>query len=313
MIHKDLLYKFFRGMATYEEERAVRDWVEEDTGHREAFLAERKLFDMMILLADRNVDRQSARILPFYKKPVIQYCMRFASVIALILSISMFIQVGKERSSLALAEQRISVPAGQQVTLDLADGTKVCLNSNSTLVYPSVFSKKNRKVKLTGEAYFEVTHNNESPFIVETAKAQVQVLGTKFYVESYPDNHLFSTALIEGSVKVKKGSESFLLKPDQKIVFNENRVEISEIDDYNIYRWREGLICLKNQSFAEILTRFERAYGVNLKLQNKELLHYQYTGKFRRSDGILYALRVLQKDLSFEIVRDNENNTIYIK
>src|SRR5690606_4392916 len=98
----------------------------------------------------------------------------------------------------------------------LADGTKVWLNSASTLTFPTVFSRKERKVELTGEAYFEVTRNKAKPFFVKTLQNEVEVLGTHFNVMEYPEEGISQTTLLEGSVKVRQGKNEKLLKPGEQ-------------------------------------------------------------------------------------------------
>ena len=110
----------------------------------------------------------------------------------------------------------IKVPAGQRANLTLPDGTNVWLNARSEMRYPAVFTGNKREITLDGEAYFEVTHNEDKPFVVQTNKCNVEVLGTKFNVEAYSDSEDFCTSLMEGSVRVSdKGnpSESLVLAP----------------------------------------------------------------------------------------------------
>ena len=85
------------------------------------------------------------------------------------------------------------------------------------------------------------------------------------------------------------------------------------IEDYNPYRWREGIISFKDATFPYIIHKFEKYYGVEIRIENKAVMNYRCTGKFRHSDGVRYALRVLQKDVDFQFVRDEENHIIYIK
>lgn len=111
----------------------------------------------------------------------------------------------------------ITVAEGQRAQLTLSDGTRVWLNSGSTMRYPASFGSDRRTVQLDGEGYFEVSRNEEVPFVVETSKADVEVLGTKFNIEAYASGYRFETALIEGSVHVRSASgDSVVLDPHQK-------------------------------------------------------------------------------------------------
>nr|WP_262711667.1 FecR family protein [Parabacteroides goldsteinii] len=210
----------------------------------------------------------------------------------------------------------MAVPAGQRINITLPDGTNVWLNARTTIQYPVTFNANERLVKLDGEAYFDVARNEKKPFIVQTDKYNVEVLGTQFDVESYSDTENFETALMEGSVRISSltdTNESLTLTPNNKAYLHEGKLRVMPVDDHNPYRWREGLICFKNETFASIMKEFEKYYGINIHITNKQVQKYLYTGKFRQTDGVDYALRVLQKDIRFSYQRDDDKNIIYIK
>ena len=115
--------------------------------------------------------------------------------------------------------QTITVPAGQRINITLADGTNVWLNARTTIQYPITFNEKERLVKLDGEAYFDVTKDKNKPFIVQTNNYNVEVLGTKFDVDSYSETEIFETTLMEGSVRISSltdANESLMLTPNNK-------------------------------------------------------------------------------------------------
>ena len=240
---------------------------------------------------------------------------KIAGIVLLTLGGTFLYQQYKDSKEL-LAMQTISVPAGQRVNITLPDGTNVWLNARTTIQYPLAFNQKKRQVKLDGQAYFDVTKNPEKPFVVQTEKFDVEVLGTKFDVEAYADKEDFETTLMEGRVKLVSTTDlaqTVTLKPDNKACLVNGQLRIVSVDDYNVYRWKEGLICFKNESFDAIMKDFEKYYGVSIEIDNQKVLKYFYTGKFRQTDGIDYALRVLQKDIRFTYTRDDENRIIYIK
>lgn len=113
----------------------------------------------------------------------------------------------------------VSTLKGQMANITLPDGSRVWLNSNTRIEYPQNFADKRRDVEIDGEAYFEVTHDAKKPFVVHTSeKEQIEVLGTRFYVEAYSGTKEFETALIEGSVRVKAGNSQLTLRPSYKAV-----------------------------------------------------------------------------------------------
>ena len=215
-----------------------------------------------------------------------------------------------------LAMQTITVPAGQRVNLDLPDGSNVWLNAGTTMQYPVSFMTDKREVILDGEAYFEVAHNEKSPFVVHTSTLDVEVLGTKFNVEAYSARKIFETSLMEGRVKVKLPHDeknSVILAPNQKTTLIDGRLVVSKIDDYNVYRWKEGLYCFRNKPFADIIKDLEKYYDLKIQMDKKEIAKVALTGKFRISDGLDYALRVLQNDVAFIYQRNRDNDVIHIK
>lgn len=215
-----------------------------------------------------------------------------------------------------IAMQTIDVPAGQRINITLSDGTNVWLNARTKLQYPASFSKGKRQVILDGEAYFDVAKNTKQPFIVETNKCNLEVLGTQFNVEAYSDKDDFEATLMEGSVRVSSSTnpeEQLTLEPDNKAYLQNGKLMVAHVDDYNPYRWKEGLICFKNESFASIMQKFEKYYGIKIEIRHDTTEGALFSGKFRQTDGIEYALRVLQRDIRFTYLRNDDNQTIYIE
>lgn len=308
---KELLYHFFNGQTTLEEELRIRMWMEASPEHKKRFFEERKMFDTMNLLINEEDLRR--RKIGFFHQPWIKELGKIAAVIALTLAISISSQhIFSDKELLAM--QKIEVPIGQRVNIELPDGTIVWLNSRSQISYPTTFSKDERKIKLDGEAYFEVIHTSDNkPFIVETAYGSVEVLGTKFNLEAYSESASFVTSLLEGSVRVKSQDQQLVLRPDQMAYLEDGKLKAETITDYNPYKWREGLIYLKNESFPDIMKEFEKAYGVEIQIKTPKVQNYSCSGKFRQSDGIFYALKVLQKGVDFTFEQNEDNHIIYIK
>ncbi|HSV11029.1 MAG TPA: FecR family protein, partial [Hanamia sp.] len=137
----------------------------------------------------------------------------------------------------------LTTPRGGQYQLVLPDGSKVWLNASSSIHFPTAFTGNHRDVELTGEAYFEVAKNKEKPFHVNVNGMQVEVLGTHFNVNAYTDEGTIETSLLEGSVKIKRGAASSLLKPGEQGVLDENanKIEIKKTDMNEVMAWKNGL------------------------------------------------------------------------
>ena len=314
-MNKDILYKFFEGNASFEEDAAVKQWMEESAENRLAFLKDRKLFDAMLLLGNEEIIKNGKKRFSINLSSLRTELIKIAAVVAITLGGSYFYYQSSLEKEL-MAMQTITVPAGQRINITLVDGTNVWLNARTSLSYPVKFGKNNRQVVLDGEAYFDVTKDKSKPFIVQTDNYNVEVLGTQFDVNAYSETGEFETTLMSGSVKVASASDStqkITLKPNNKVFLQDGKLHVTAVDDYNPYRWKEGLICFKNETFTSIMKDFEKYYGLTIQVKNKNVFKYVYTGKFRQTDGIDYALRVLQKDIKFTYQRDDENQIIYIE
>ncbi len=318
-MNQEILYKFFKGQTTEEEQIALKAWIEENPENERLFFEQRKLYDSLTLLKDendlQNILSQKKGAGSKRKFILFREVLKVASVaiIAFLAAYFLFPKSGEQRFT---AMQTITVPAGQRINISLPDGTNVWLNARTTIQYPISFNDKDRSIKLDGQAYFDVMHDEDIPFIVETDKGKVQVLGTKFDVLAYSGSDDFETALMDGSVEVSLNSNpdrKMVLTPDTKAYLINGELHQAVLTDHNPYRWKEGLISFVECSFVDIMKEFEKSYGIEIVIQNSTVQKYSYTGKFRITDGIDYALRVLQKDLHFTYSRDADNNVLYIK
>lgn len=307
-IEREILYRYFNGKATLEEEQQIKQYIEESSDHWKEYLRERKYFDTIILKQRTSSAVQMVKrrlhIHRFVKESI-----KIAAVAIIAFATAFFWAQGTDQSS---QKSIVSTRQGQMANVQLPDGTHVWLNSNTRLEYPEHFADDKRRVVVDGEAYFEVFHNAKQPFVVKTSRSEIEVLGTKFYVEDYPNSDRVETALIEGSVMVTAGNSTLQLKPSFKAVFQDGRMVAEKISDFDTYRWREGLICFKSKPFAEILGEFEKYYGMKIIMGNNKVSNPALTGKFRLTDGLEYALQVLQRDVKFTYTRDDDNNTITI-
>ena len=215
-----------------------------------------------------------------------------------------------------LVYNELTVPYGKLFDLVLSDGTKIKLNSGSTIKYPIQFIEgKNRKVFLTGEAYFEVTKNETHPFIVNTNEINVKVLGTQFNVSYYPEDSSISTVLVEGSVELIKEEDTtkpaVRLVPGQKATWHKTKKELSvekvNIDLYTA--WKDGILLLRKTSFKSIRKKLERRFNVSIENHSKSLDKQVYTASFRK-ETIEDVLNAFKEDTPFEYKIENNKITI---
>ena len=312
---KNSLYRFFEGQASIEEMKAVKEWAESSEEHSKQFHRERKLFNAMILIGN---PKWTAINTTKRNRYFIREFLKIASVIIIAVSITatIFSITNEHHKHVDIAMQTIIVPAGQRVNIELPDGSNVWLNAGTQMQYPVSFMKDKREVILDGEAYFEVARNEKCPFVVRTHAMDIEVLGTKFNVEAYSKKAVFEASLMQGKIRVKSSHNektAVVLLPNYKTTLKDGRLVVHKIDDYNVYRWKEGLYCFKSKPFTQIMEDLERYYDLKIQVDKKSIESVALTGKFRISDGLDYALRVLQKDVSFTYRRDKDNDVIYIK
>ncbi|TRZ45185.1 FecR family protein [Robertkochia solimangrovi] len=212
----------------------------------------------------------------------------------------------------------VHVPYGKKFQLELSDGTHVFLNAGSTFKYPEQFRSDSRMVYLQGEAFFEVKHNERSPFIVEAGKEVfVKVLGTKFNVKAYSDEEVINTVLKEGSVLVDERMHSdeqknrSLLVPGELASFDKNARTISKekVNVENHTAWMQGKIIFEDKSFNEALKVLERTYNVKIENKYTDLNEERYVATFN-NESIDQILKIFTESRLFTY--SIENNVIVI-
>ncbi|MCK9412564.1 MAG: FecR domain-containing protein [Prolixibacteraceae bacterium] len=213
---------------------------------------------------------------------------------------------------------QVIVPFGQHTYLILSDGTKVWINSGSRLVYSPVFKGKSREVFLEGEAYFEVTKDENKPFYVGTNAFRVKVYGTKFDVQAYKQNNEYNTILMEGKVSLEANKGGIMAKeqflyPDQKATLSDNKKdflvsEVANIENYTA--WKDGYLLFKNEAFQSILKRVSHYYNVDIEL-NDEIQVRRLSGKLDLKEDPERVLEGLALISKIRFVKTNNKYRFY--
>ncbi|MNK03584.1 fec operon regulator FecR [compost metagenome] len=160
---------------------------------------------------------------------------------------------------------KLQTAKGQTYILTLPDKSKVWLNAESSIHFPSKFSDKNRKVNLVGEAYFEIFKDAQHPFLVESGEQTVEVLGTHFNISAYHDEGSIKTTLLEGAVKVSSATgKTQTLKPDQQAVYDGKSIVISPADTETVVDWKNGYFIFKDEDFKTAMRKIARWYDVEI-------------------------------------------------
>ena len=202
----------------------------------------------------------------------------------------------------------ISTPKGGQYQIVLADGSKVWMNAASSLRFPTAFVGKQRNVELTGEAYFEVAKNAAMPFNVQVNDMNVQVLGTHFNVMAYNDENVIKTTLLEGAVKVTKGTVAGLLKPGQQAKMDKDagNIKIATADVEETMAWKNGLFLFNNDDIKTIMRQISRWYDVNISFEGN-IPAKNFTWQISRNTNVSQVLKMLEltKEVHFKITGKN--------
>lgn len=226
-----------------------------------------------------------------------------AAAIAIIIIASISVIQNQKFFDVSVREQtelvRKTNPKGQKSTIFLNDGTKVFLNSGSSLSYVNGFSQPERRVMLQGEAYFIIAKDPSRPFKVVTGDIITTAVGTEFNVNSYEKD--VKVSLTEGKVIVSNDNANWenALEPGQEISYNHNAKEfmISSFDLYETLAWKNGLLLFRNASFAEIKESLERWYGVDIEADTSEFEDWSITAEFDNEslDYVLQSLKFAKK------------------
>jgi ferric-dicitrate binding protein FerR (iron transport regulator) len=197
----------------------------------------------------------------------------------------------------------ISTPRGGQYELMLSDGSKVWLNAASSLRFSASFVGKERKVELLGEAYFEVAKNAAMPFKVKVHGMEVEVLGTHFNINSYDNESMIRTTLLEGSVKINKNNSSSLLKPGQQAQMNKaGEIKIiNNVDVEEAIAWKEGKFQFDKADIHDIMRQLARWYDVDVEYKGTVSSHFG--GTISRDVNLSQVLNMLHLtgEVNFQI------------
>lgn len=313
-MNTELLNKYISGNATEVEKQHVTEWIQKKPENMREYMTLRKLHDI-VLWRTKNITEKNKPLNKRFTLRMLWVEIAKISAIFAILFLGTYYWIEKNTVQ-SDSFQSIHVPAGQRAEVILSDGTKVWLNSKSTLTYPLDFDKNSRNVKLDGEGYFMVTKNKKQAFIVETNKHNIKVLGTEFNVIAYSTDSIWEIALLKGAVEIVSQCSSTIngmkLEPNTMVSLRKNILIKEEIKEVDHFLWREGLICFNNVPIKEMFEKLKRYYDINIIVNNTEILENRYTSKFRIRDGIEHVLKVLQLNTKFTYQKDDEKNTITI-
>ena len=263
-----------------------------------------------------------------------------ASVLMIVMAAGWWLWYGSSAEKRELASREVKTPKGSQSYLTLPDGTEVWLNSNSKIVYDDDFNQSDRKVLLTGEAYFKVAANENKPFIIQAGGLKVKVLGTVFNVRSYPDEPNIETTLVSGSVEITLDDQpgnTIQLKPGEKLSVH-NRINAENITTRRLTdsldtagvpllllskmkvnpsdsslidaAWKEGKLVFDGEDFGKVASKIEKWYNITVVVENENLYGTSFTGVFgKKSLATVFSTLQATGKLTYR----QENDTVYVR
>ena len=324
-INWELLAKYLSGEATIEESQQVKAWIEVNSTNQKEFENIEKTWNTLNTVININEFDVEKSLKQVKNKFSVQkqnynlnrsYLLKIAASIVLIISIGTGIFYLKQN----FKNNVISISSGNQsdIIKTLPDGTVISLNANTVLTYPKKFKSQARKVSLSGEAYFEVTPDKTKPFIIETSKSVIKVLGTSFNVNAYENSEKSVVSVNTGMVEVCKkkilntNKSSVILEKGTQGVLNNANVSISKqlVNNKNFIAWKTKKIVFEKTPLPEVKTILESVYQVKIKLGQNELENLNLTATFDNED-IKTVIDVVQITFNIKASFSDTEITLY--
>jgi len=200
---------------------------------------------------------------------------------------------GKGNLSAEVSYNTMTTPQGRQYHVTLADGTEVWLNAGSSITYPTIFTGKERTVKITGEVYFEVARNTSMPFRVEKGDVKVEVLGTHFNMNTYDDERSLKVTLLEGAVRVISAGGANTITPGQQAQVTKGRITVAnQVNAEEVMAWKNGRFLFSGTDLDQLMRQLTRWYDVKVEY-NKKVSDLFYA-EIPRSTNLSDVLKALE-------------------
>jgi transmembrane sensor len=298
-INPEILLHFLEGKYSWSDYLKVRQWFSNSDDYRELekIMAEQwcellktghylpgsshELFEKIqyqILLEEKNNNRK--RNLWYYYRQVAAFLL--IPVLLFSILFYLFSKHPTEKKPETFAE--IIAPEGSRVNFHLPDGSQGWLNSGSKLKYPVIFSSQ-RRVELTGEAYFDVVYLEKSDFVVSVPDFDIRVLGTKFDLAAYPEDRFTDVVLKEGKIEIKdkSGVINQTIQPNQKLTFNREcqKYQVKKVDPDLYSAWKEGYLVIDNEPLGQVVGELERWYNIQIVVVDEMLKNYHFKATFK--------------------------------
>lgn len=319
-----LVDKYLRNETSEAEVAEIFQWIEAAPENRKEFIDYKKIHALTSQGTENENHTWKMLFEPQFRKQKLfdtyRQVARYAAIFLLVFGSGIGVQYigwGIDKGQLVYQKgTSVASPLGQMTNIELPDGTRVMLNSGTSITYNGSYSSGERVVTLSGEAYFDVAKDQKHPFVVQTSSLNFVVHGTSFNIEAYPEEKIISTTLVEGSlgVKNKADKELLLLVPGENAHFdvNTSKITLSKVDTELYTSWKEGLITFRNEKLKDIARKIERWYNVEVIIKNPKLGEESYMGTIMKNKPIDQILEVLQltSSLKYKIITRPDKPTL---
>uniref|UniRef100_UPI004029F118 FecR family protein n=1 Tax=Prevotella sp. TaxID=59823 RepID=UPI004029F118 len=310
---EDLIIEYLSGTISTENNRQLNAWLQGNPANQDILRRCREIwmttkaehqatdYDWRAGFAKFNKRKQEQqRSAESKKQRHIFSFVRYAAVLLIAVSLAAVICYRQGRHSWMgqLSDVSMNVPMGSTMSLSLPDGTQVSLNGGSTLSYPQSFGLKNRKVELSGEAYFAIVHHTDQPIEIHTSKMTVRDIGTKLNITNYPEDNQARVVIDEGSIELKTGNDTqaSIIVAGQEAIIDKRSGHITianKQSDGNA--WSKGELIFHNTTVADIAKRLERTYNIDISIHHPATANKRFYGTFSTHEqsytDILQALK----------------------
>jgi len=312
-INDDLLLKFVSGKADEKEKGAILDWIEENDENMRVFIELKNRWVLNEMKSYNGIDTVRD-----VRRGIWLKYIRYAALLLIFLTVAVggtFYFIGEneiEHHIQAPVLFKYIVNSGVKGEVNLPDGSKVWLNSNSYIICPQVFADNIRELEIEGEGYFDVVSDKKWPMLIKTSKKHtIKVTGTKFNLSSYSNDDKLVVTLISGAVSLldERGKNEVKLIPNQEMVITDKMMPqlLENPNIVNKTAWKEGLLLFDNTPMKEVIKKMERWYGVTFVINEPIIYDYRFTAKFM-TQSITQVLEILR--LSANIQYKIEDTTI---
>lgn len=296
-----LLDRYQKGETSPEENELVENWLNETNNpnspwhHFNESQKDQFLTNLFGQIQDSIQASEPKVIVMRPRRHIWRYVAGAAAVLAICFTLYLKWPASQNRRYPAQLTE-LNTPSGQQKQITLADGSKVWINSNSRLSYPEQFTGKTREVYLSGEAYFDIQHDANKPFIIHTGKVVTTVLGTAFDIKEDKISHTIEVTVTRGKVSVADGNKQLgILTPNQQISFNllNSKATQTEVDAEQVIAWQKNELHFEDITFSEAASQLQQRFNVKINFSNDKVKNCRFTGTSLQGEKLDKILKVI--------------------